>query len=42
MDHKLTQEIQARQIIGTFEKPPLHNVKVSPLRVIPKTVQGEC
>ena len=41
VDQKLAKEIQAGRIIGPFEKPPLHNLKVSPLGVIPKKVQGE-
>ena len=42
VDQKLAKEIQAGRIIGPFDKPPLHNLKVSPLGVIPKKVQGEC
>ena len=41
VDQKLPKEIQAGQIIGPFDKPPLHNLKVSPLGVIPKKVQGK-
>ena len=41
VDQKLAKEIQAGRIIGPFDKPPLHNLKVSPLGVIPKKVQGE-
>lgn len=41
VDQKLAKEIQAGRIIGPFEKPPFHNLKVSPLGVIPKKVQGE-
>ena len=41
VDQKLAKEIQAGRIIRPFEKPPLHNLKVSPLGVIPKKVQGE-
>lgn len=38
---KLAKEIQARRIMGLFAGPPLPNLKISPLGVIPKKVQGE-
>ena len=41
VDQKLAKEIQAGRIIRPFEKPPLHNLKVSPLGVTPKKVQSE-
>ena len=41
VDQRLAKEIQAGRIIGPFDNPPLHNLKASPLGVIPKKVQGE-
>lgn len=41
VDLKLAKEIQAGRIMGPFATPPLHNLKISPLGVIPKKVPGE-
>ena len=41
VDQKLTKEIQEGRIVGPFSEPPLPNLRISPLGVIPKKVQGE-
>ena len=41
VDQKLTKEIQEGRIVGPFAEPPLPNLRISPLGVIPKKVQGE-
>ena len=41
VDQKLAKEIQAGRIMGPFAEPPLPNLKISPVGVIPKKVQGE-
>ena len=41
VDQKLAKEIQAGRIMGPFAEPPLPNLKISPLGVIPQKVQGE-
>ena len=41
VDQKLTQEIQEGRIVGPFLEPPLPNLRISPLGVIPKKAQGE-
>ena len=41
MDNKLAKEIHAGRIIGPFDQPPLDNLRVSPLGVIPKKQPGE-
>ena len=41
VDNKLAKEIHAGRIIGPFDQPPLDNLRVSPLGVIPKKQPGE-
>ena len=41
VDNKLAKEIHAGRIIGPFDLPPLDNLRVSPLGVIPKKQPGE-
>ena len=41
VDQKLTKEIEEGRIVGPFAEPPLPNLRISPLGVIPKKVQGE-
>ena len=41
VDQKLAKEIQEGRIMGLFAEPPLPNLKISPLGVIPNKVQGE-
>ena len=41
VDSKLEKEMQADRIRGPFDHPPIDNLKVSPLGVIPKKQPGE-
>ena len=41
VDNKLAKEIHAGRIIGPFDQPPLDNLRVPPLGVIPKKQPGE-
>lgn len=41
LDQKLIRQIQAGRVVGPFSEPPLPNLRISPLGVIPKIAQGE-
>ncbi|MES9881803.1 MAG: reverse transcriptase domain-containing protein [Sedimenticola sp.] len=41
VDKKLRIESEAGRIAGPFDTLPLHNLKVSPLGIVPKRLQGE-
>lgn len=38
---KLEKEIEAGRIVGPFDEPPIEELRVSPIGIVPKKVPGE-
>lgn len=38
---KITKEVKASRVVGPFLEPPVPNLQVSPLDVVPKKTPGE-
>ena len=41
LSKKLEKELQLGRIVGPFQDPPLHNLRVSPLGLVPKSTPGK-